>query len=99
MAIKRIQPVSLLATAVMALALLEFSALGLLQHLEFAFNDLLLRHLAEQRRPDGQIVIVDIDERSLEQLAPLHGRYPWPRSVHAETVEWIARQNPKAPDI
>lgn len=96
MSIQRIQPVSFVAVAIMALALLEFSALGMLQRLEYAINDQLLAHLAEQRRPDGQIVIIDIDERSLDQLAPLHGRYPWPRSVHAEMVEWIARQKPKA---
>lgn len=96
MALTRIQPVSLIATAIMALALLEFTALGLFQPLELAFGDLLLRQLAEQRRPDGQIVIVDIDERSLDRLAPVHGRYPWPRSVHAELAEGIARQRPKA---
>ena len=96
MSSSRIQPVSLIAIAIMVLALLELSVLGLFQHLGFAFNDLLLGRLAEQRSPDGTIVIVDIDERSLEQLAPVHGRYPWPRSVHAETVEWIARQQPKA---
>lgn len=96
MAIRRIQPVSLLAVAIMALTLLEFSTLGLFQHLEYAFNDLLLRQLAQQRQPDGEIVIVDIDERSLDQMAPLHGRYPWPRSVHAELIEGIARQSPRA---
>lgn len=96
MALKRIQPVSLIAAAIMALALLEFTALGLFQPLEFAFGDLLLRQLAGQRHPDGQIVIVDIDERSLDRLAPVHGRYPWPRSVHAELAEGIARQRPKA---
>jgi adenylate cyclase len=95
-AIKRLRPVSLIAAAVMALALLEFGALGLFRHLEFAFSDLLLAQIAEQRRPDGQIVIVDIDEPSLDRMAPLHGRYPWPRSVHAEMIEWIARQQPQA---
>jgi CHASE2 domain-containing sensor protein len=29
---------------------------------------------------------VDIDERSLALLAPAHGRWPWPRSVIAETI-------------
>lgn len=77
-------------------ALLEFSSLGLFQHLEYAFNDLLLHHHAGQQRPDGKIVIVDIDERSLNRLASEQGRYPWARSVHAEVVEWIERQHPKA---
>jgi len=92
----RLQPLSLIAIIVMAVALLEHSRLGLLHHLEFAFNDLLLRHHAAQQRPDGKVVIVDIDERSLDKLAPEQGRYPWARSVHAEVVEWIARQHPQA---
>ncbi len=90
------QPLSLITLAVLVAALLEFSALGLFRHLEFAFDDRLLSHLALQRQPDGEVVIVDIDEPSLDKLAPIHGRYPWPRSVHAEVVEWIARQQPKA---
>ena len=36
--------------------------------------------------PDPSILIVDIDERSLALLAPPHGRWPWPRSVIAETI-------------
>ncbi len=89
-------PFTRLAVAVAALALLELFAAGLLSRPEYAFNDLLLRHAAAQRQPDGQTVIVDIDERSLEAMAPDHGRYPWARSIHAELVEWIAAQQPRA---
>ncbi len=90
------EPFTLLAIAVAALALLELLVSGLLNHLEYAFNDRLLSYHAEQRLPDGQTVIVDIDERSLEAMAEVHGRYPWARSVHAEVVEWIAAQQPRA---
>jgi adenylate cyclase len=89
-------PFTLLALAVGLLALLELFGSGLLRHLEYAFNDRLLAQHARERVPDGQTVIVDIDERSLEAMAPIQGRYPWPRSVHAELVEWIAAQQPRA---
>jgi adenylate cyclase len=46
--------------------------------------------------PDADIVIVDIDERSLSLMADSVGRWPWPRSLHAELVEGIERQRPKA---
>ena len=40
--------------------------------------------------PDPDIVIVDIDERSLAEMADKLGRWPWPRSVLAEAVASIA---------
>lgn len=90
------EPFGLIAVAVLLLAALEFATPGLLRHLDYDFTDLLWRQQAEQRRPDGNIVLVDIDEPSLARMAPEHGRYPWARSVHAEVVEWIAAQQPKA---
>ena len=71
-------PFTLLALVVAALALLELFAAGLLSRPEYAFNDLLLRHAAEQRMPDGQSVIVDIDERSLEAMATKTAPAPSP---------------------
>ena len=41
---------------------------------------------------DERIVILDIDEKSLEEV----GRWPWPRSQTAELVEAIARSGPTA---
>jgi adenylate cyclase len=90
------EPFTLLAITVAVLALLELFTAGLLNGLEYDFNDQLLVQHAANRVPDGQTVIVDIDERSLEAMAPDHGRYPWARSVHAEMVEWIAAQQPRA---
>ncbi|HEY9148862.1 MAG TPA: CHASE2 domain-containing protein, partial [Gammaproteobacteria bacterium] len=90
------EPFGLIAAALLLLTALEFASPGLLRHLEYGFNDLLLKQQAEQRRPDGEIVLLDIDEASLARMAPEQGRYPWARSVHAEVVEWIARQQPRA---
>lgn len=89
-------PFTLPAIAVALVALLEILGSGLLDSWANSLNDQLLAYHAEQRVPDGQTLIVDIDERSLEAMAADHGRYPWPRSVHAETVEWIAAQQPRA---
>lgn len=36
--------------------------------------------------PSDDIVIVDIDERSLAKMAEDYGRWPWPRSVFAELL-------------
>ena len=52
--------------------------------------DMAVRLRLSSPRPDPSILIVDIDERALALLAPDHGRWPWPRSVIAETVAGLA---------
>lgn len=52
--------------------------------------DLAVRLRLSSPPPDPSILIVDIDERSLALLAPEHGRWPWPRSVIAETVAGLS---------
>ncbi len=85
-----------LTLAALLLLAIEFGGGGLLSTLEYRYGDLLLRQHAAQQQPDPDIVIVDIDERSLDQMAPLAGRYPWPRAVFAELLEGMARQQPAA---
>ena len=53
-------------------------------------QDLAVRLRLSSPRPDPSILIVDIDERSLALMAAEHGRWPWPRSVIAETVADLA---------
>jgi len=89
-------PLGLLAATALGLALLELGGVHLLGGFEGAMGDLLLRLHAAGRQADPDIVIVDIDESTLERMAPLYGRYPWPRSVHAELVEGMAAQGPRA---
>jgi len=52
--------------------------------------DLAVRLRLSSPPPDPSILIIDIDERSLALLAPEHGRWPWPRSVIAETVAGLS---------
>jgi CHASE2 domain-containing sensor protein len=65
-----------LVTAVLALA--RPSALS---NLEFSVYDTLLRSIPT-RAPSGQIVIVDIDDRSLSTI----GQWPWRRDVIGQLV-------------
>ncbi len=93
---RRARPFLFLAAAAALLVLLEMGALGALSRQENLFGDWLLRLNAASNQPDPDVVIVDIDEASLERMAPLAGRYPWPRSVHAELLEDLLRQEPAA---
>lgn len=64
--------------------------------LEKKSYDLMLRNRIVAPAPDPDIVILDIDEASLEAMAAEHGRWPWPRAVLAEALDAIEVQGPKA---
>jgi adenylate cyclase len=90
------RPLLFLTAAFLVLALAEPLALGLLQPLEHRLSDLFLRLQARQLAPDPEIVIVDIDDASLAAMSGVAGSWPWPRSVHGELIEGLARQQPRA---
>lgn len=64
--------------------------------LEFIVGDALLEAHARDSAPTPGIVLVNVDERSLEQMAGEFGRWPWSRAVHAELLEKILAQRPRA---
>ena len=53
-------------------------------------NDKILKMRLSGPPPSADIVIVDIDERSIALLAPKHGNWPWPRDVLADGVQKLA---------
>jgi adenylate cyclase len=58
--------------------------------------DLVVKNRIVKPAPDPQIVVVDIDEKSLAAMAKEYGRWPWPRQVLGEFVESLSQQGPKA---
>jgi adenylate cyclase len=66
------------------------------QRLDNAWGDQLTRWRAEGRPGDASIVIVDIDEWSLQAMAADAGKWPWPRSVHAGLLEALLAEKPRA---
>lgn len=89
-----------LAILILLAFIVEIFWLRLFQPLENRFSDTLIaRHAqmaATESQPDSDIVIVDIDERSLVTLADSAGRWPWPRAIHAELLQGIEQQKPRA---
>src|SRR5574341_818435 len=84
------------ALAALALAALEIFQLRALLPLENRLLDAFVRWHAQRLVPDPDIVIIDIDEASLARMEKEAGRWPWPRSVHAELLEGLAAQQPRA---
>ena len=89
-------PLNLLLLLILLLMVLETSWLHLMTPLENKLMDRFVKSQAIGLRPDQDIVIVDIDQASLDRMNDIAGSWPWPRSVHGELVEGIAKQGPKA---
>lgn len=85
-----------LASVIGLLAVAELSVLHLLLPLENRVSDFFVRTHALTLKADLDIVIVDIDEKSLASMADTAGSWPWPRSVHGELVAAIEKQQPAA---
>ncbi len=68
----------------------------LLRPLENQLLDGFVRSQAARLAPDPDIVLIDIDEKSLAVMQKEAGRWPWPRVVHAELIEGLAAQKPRA---
>jgi adenylate cyclase len=50
-----------------------------------------MRATARPETARKDIALVQIDETSLRNLEPLAGRWPWPRIVHSEVIDFLAR--------
>lgn len=93
---KRFDRIHLIALLVLALAVLDGGWLNVFGPLDHRLSDFFARHAAMRLAPDPDIVIVDIDEASLAAMQEVAGSWPWPRAVHGELLQGIARQNPRA---
>lgn len=80
-----------LAVALIATLLVTALVLGrLTERLDNIVYDKALA--ANERPPPGDIIVVAIDNRSLQTI----GRWPWPRRIHARLIEQLADAHPKA---
>ncbi len=70
--------------------ILWFSGLEFLDVLELKYYDIRMK-LRGDEAADSDIVIVDIDNDSIEKL----GRWPWPRSLVAKGIDTINEGTPK----
>jgi adenylate cyclase len=85
-----------LALAFCVWALLDVFVLRLSSGLANSTYDAMVRARFYAAAPDPRIMIVDVDEASLAQMAPEFGRWPWPRDTLATVLETIEKQKPQA---
>ena len=85
-----------LALVFALLAAMDFGWLGATRLFDQRGGDVLLTLNAQRRPLSDKVVIVDIDQKSLEEMNDDAGSWPWPRSVHAELIEHVEQQGPRA---
>jgi adenylate cyclase len=83
-----------LALAFCLWAVLDLFALRLSGGLANSTYDTMVRARFYAAAPDPRVVIIDIDEASLAQMAKEFGRWPWPRDTLATALDFIEKQNP-----
>ena len=68
------------------------AALGLVEPLELKTYDWRMRHaVANPPEVSRDIVLVEINDTSIRDLAPFFGRWPWPRLGVAQVVDFLER--------
>ena len=86
----------LLAAAIAVLLLADYSLQGMMGRGSEVIYDRLVKLRISSPAPDPRIVIIDIDERSLQEVGRDQGRWPWSNSVVAEALATIAEEKPQA---
>jgi len=77
-----------LTAAVITLAL---SWAGVLDEIELVTYDWRIRQAAAPATVSKEIVLVEVNETSIRDLAPFVGRWPWPRVVFSWLVNYLNR--------
>jgi len=80
--------------AAAALAALAYR-LAFFEDVESKTYDWRVRLVADGSAAHRDIVLVLIDDTSILKLAPQVGRWPWPRLVHAQLINYLARSPAK----
>jgi adenylate cyclase len=83
-----------LASLISLWAVADLGVLKLSSGLANSTYDAMVRARFHTPPVDPRIVIVDIDESSLQVMAKEFGRWPWPRDTLATVLDHIEKQNP-----
>ena len=88
-------PFRWLTAVFLLLALLDL-LVPLLRRVDGPGGDVLLQWHAQTRPASPDVVIIDIDQKSLEVLQDEAGKWPWPRSMHVTLLDGLMAQKPRA---
>lgn len=92
---KKVLLVALIVIGVFGLTALLTQA-GLFGRAEGVFHDYASKSARSEKTVPDKVAIILIDEASLQALNPVVGRWPWPRAIYSDLLEFLAMGRPKA---
>ncbi len=92
------QPQAMITLLLLVFVALTFSVRNLLAPIDRLGGDFLLALHAKHRTPPADIVLVNIDQASLDhpEMLELAGNWPWARLVHGELITYLSQFKPRA---
>jgi adenylate cyclase len=82
-------PLGLVTAGLVGAAVSALASFGVLDGVESGTFDARVRALADPEAADSSIVIVAIDDNSIEAFRRQLGRWPWPRETHAQLLAYV----------
>ncbi len=92
----RLSARSMLLLTFVLLIIVNFSIFHALTPIEYWLQDELVRMHATGKTPDPDVMVVNVDERSLYEMTKEVGGWPWPRAVYGQLVQGILAEQPSA---
>ncbi|HET7798056.1 MAG TPA: CHASE2 domain-containing protein, partial [Nevskia sp.] len=87
---------ALLAFAFIAALAFELFIVHALATTEYRLGDILMARQADSYRADPDIVVIDVDDRSVAAMQDIAGLWPWPREIHADLLAALSEFHPRA---
>jgi len=80
-----------LLIAILIFAISSFCyRLGLLDKPEFFLYDIQTKLFRSDKSPDNKVKVILVDEASLKSLSDIAGRWPWPRAIWADLLDFLS---------
>ena len=79
------------AGSALIILLLGWAELGGLAEMDLRLYDWSLRRLANPASVNHNIVLVEINDASIRDYAPAVGRWPWPRVLQSNLIDFLQR--------
>ena len=82
--------ISLLIVVLVFLVTISCYSLGLFEKPEYYLYDLQTKLLRSDKVSDSKIKVILIDEASLKSVADIAGRWPWPRAIWSDLLDFLS---------
>ena len=82
--------ISLLIAILMFIVTISCYSLGLFEKPEYYLYDLQAKLLRSDKVSDSKIKVILIDEAALKSVADIAGRWPWPRAIWSDLLDFLS---------